>query len=324
MSESRTTLKTEENFNNEIGMPLTLLRLDKTHENAVIEMGMNARGEIERMSLAARPDAVMITNIGISHIGMLGSRDEILNAKIEITSGLKSGGKVIINGDDELLSSTDKLSGMNVMRYALETPADVKGEIIREGDGFSEVKVSYLSGEYKMLVPLSGRHNVYNALGAFSASVVSGVTPQAAIRGISKFKSGIMRQNIYERRGITIIEDCYNAAPDSMSAAFELLKTTATGRKIAVLSDMLELGEYSHEAHKKVGAAAAKTADECFVFGEFSESYREGYGDSIHIYPGKEELTNGLKDSIREGDTVLFKASRGLRLEEVIKAVFGE
>ena len=330
LSESRNTIKTDGNLNNHIGMPLNLLRLDETVEAAVIEMGMSARGEISRLTRAAKPDAAIITNIGISHIGLLGSRQEILNAKMEIVEGMKPGGTLILNGDDDMLSTVKEPEGIKTVRYSLLGDADVSGRIQREGDNHSEVRIKTASGEYDMIVPAGGRHNVYNALGAFTAALVAGSSPEDAIRGIGNFRTAAMRQSVYEKRGVTVIEDCYNAAPDSMSAALSLLSKTGKGRRIAVFSDMVELGDYSAAAHERVGREAASVADLLMIYGQFSGDYRRGFESvperrgSVEIFPDKAALTDALKNTLRDGDTVLFKASRAQRLEEVIGSVFPE
>ncbi|MBQ9557437.1 MAG: UDP-N-acetylmuramoyl-tripeptide--D-alanyl-D-alanine ligase [Clostridia bacterium] len=328
LAESRKTIKTDGNLNNHIGMPLNLLRLDETVEAAVIEMGMSARGEISRLTRAAKPDAAIITNIGISHIGLLGSRREILNAKMEIVEGMKPGGTLILNGDDDMLSGVAEPEGIRIIRYSLLGEGDVSAEILREGDNHSEVRIKTASGEYDMVVPAGGRHNVYNALGAFTAASVAGADPLSAIRGIGKFRPAAMRQSVYEKGGVTVIEDCYNAAPDSMSAALSLLSRTGGGRRVAVLSDMVELGDYSPAAHERVGREAASVADLLMIYGNFAADYERGFNSvdgrrgMVEIFPDKAALTQALKETLREGDAVLFKASRAQRLEEVIEKVF--
>lgn len=330
LAESRNTIKTDGNLNNHIGMPLNLLRLDETVEAAVIEMGMNARGEISRLTRAAKPDAAIITNIGISHIGLLGSRQEILNAKMEIVEGMKPGGTLILNGDDDMLSTVTEPDGIKIIRYSLLGEADVSAKVLREGDNHSEVRIKTADGEYDMIVPVSGRHNVYNALGAFTAALVAGSSPEDAIRGIGNFRPAAMRQSVYDKNGVTVIEDCYNAAPDSMSAALSLLSKTGHGRRIAVLSDMVELGDYSPAAHERVGREAASVADLLMIYGNFTADYERGFNSvadrrgRVEIFPDKRALTEGLKNTLREGDAVLFKASRAQRLEEVIADVFAE
>lgn len=328
LSKKYSTIKTQGNFNNHIGMPLNLLRLDGSVEAAVIEMGMSARGEIERLTTAVRPDIGIITNIGISHIGMLGSRQEILNAKMEIIEGMKKGGTLILNGDDDMLCTVKEAKGLNILRYSLvRDDVDVKAKITDEADDHSDVTVNCPLGEYRMTVPVHGRHNVYNALAAFTAAVTAGVSPEAACEGIAEFSPMAMRQSVYVKDGITVIEDCYNAAPDSMSAALSKLSVTGEGRKIAVFSDMLELGDYSPEAHEKVGKEAGERADCLYTYGSFAEYYKKGFnqtgnGKEAVIFEDKKELTEFLKKSLRQGDTVLFKASRLQKLEEVIEEVF--
>jgi len=327
LSQSRRTIKTQGNLNNNIGMPLNLLRLEADVEAAVIEMGMNSRGEIERLSLAAKPDAALITNIGISHIGMLGSRKEILNAKMEILAGLKEGAPLILNGDDDMLSGVTREDG-RIIRYSLLGDADVTGKIVGESDTHSEVCVSVNGSCYDMLVPVTGRHNVYNALGAFSAALSAGVSAESAIVGIAEFRPMAMRQRVYEKNGITVIEDCYNAAPDSMSAALSLLARTGKGRRIAVFSDMAELGDYSPSAHEKVGREAAGVVDILAVYGEYAADYIRGFESAackkgeVMRFEDKDAIVEGLKDILTEGDSVLFKASRIQKLEEVISALF--
>ncbi len=237
-------IKTLGNLNNEIGLPQMLFQIDEAVEAAVIEMGMNHFGEIHRLSTAAKPTIGLITNIGVSHIEFLGSREGILKAKLEILDGLTENAPLILNGDNDLLK-TVKSDDHKIYFYGMEDNADFKAEDITEVNGNTEFYVSYFGKKQKIMVPLIGIHNVYNALAAFAVGYCLDIEAEMAADAIASYKPEGMRQKSVVINGITSIEDCYNASPDSMKAALQTLSATKGNKKIAVFADMFELGDYS-------------------------------------------------------------------------------
>lgn len=327
MEQKYRTLKTEGNFNNEIGMPKTLFRLDESAECAVIEMGMSEFGEISALSNAALPDGAIISNIGVSHIENLGSRDGIFKAKTEMLEGLKKGAPLVLNGDDDKLSTVEN-ADFNVIFFGIENEkCDVRATDITERDLQTDFTVICKDGRQKVILPTVGIHNVYNALAAIAMGLCFGVTLVQAANGLKAYVPSGMRQRIKKLGNITFIEDCYNASPDSQRAALNSLCTVAKRRKIAVLGDMLELGSYTETAHRTVGEyAAEKQVDILYTFGENSkytaDSARKCGLENVFEFTEKESLANALLSELRDGDTVIFKASRGMRLEDVFNIIY--
>lgn len=319
------TVKTLGNLNNEIGLPQMLFRLDNTTQAAVIEMGMNHFDEIHRLSTATKPTIALITNIGVSHIENLGSRQGILKAKLEILDGLAKGSVLILNGDNDLLK-TVKNDDYKIVFYGIENGEFKASDITEEKDKTSFV-VNYFGSSQRIIIPTIGIHNVYNALAAFAVGYYLGIDSQKCVDALSEYQPEGMRQKSVICGGIKCIEDCYNASPDSMRAGITTLANTQGKRKIAVLSDMLELGEYSDAAHTEVGKMAAELGiDYLFSFGEASKNIvsaakKEGLANAFH-FETKDELAEKLLDIIEEGDTILFKASRGMKLEDVIHILY--
>lgn len=328
LSQKYNTFKTEGNLNNEIGMPKTLLRLERETEAAVIEMGMSDFGEISRMTKQCKPDIGVITNIGVSHIEFLGSRDGILKAKLEILDGMKKGSPLILNGDNDKLI-TVKNPDYKIIFFGIENKnADVSARDITEENGKTSFTACFDGNEQRVEIPTVGIHNVYDALAAFTVGLEALVPPQKIADGLQNYVPSGMRQRIKNVNEITVIEDCYNASPDSQRAAINVLSKHEGGKRVAVLGDMLELGSYSREAHLDVGKYTEnKNIDILFTFGQEAEYIAEGakgFVKEIKMFHNKKELTNNLKDVLKSGDAVLFKASRGLRLEDVINSLYKE
>lgn len=327
MEQKYKTLKTEGNFNNEIGMPKTLFRIEKDTECAVIEMGMSEFGEISALSNAALPNCAIISNIGVSHIENLGSRDGIFKAKLEMLEGLKKGSPLVLNGDDDKLS-TVKNSDFKVLFFGINNPkCDVRAVDIKEEELHTGFTVLCKECTQKITLPTVGIHNVYNALAAITVGLCFGVTLEQAANGLKDYVPSGMRQRIKKVGNITFIEDCYNASPDSQKAALNSLCTVANGRKIAVVGDMLELGSYSETAHRLVGEyAAEKKIDFLYTFGENSkytaDSARLGGLKNVFEFTDKIALADALIQELKDGDTVIFKASRGMKLEEVFNIIY--
>lgn len=318
-------IKTQGNLNNEIGLPQTLFTIDDNIQAAVVEMGMNHFGEISRLTDATRPTLAVITNVGVSHIENLGSRQGILKAKLEICEGLPDNAPLILNGDNDLLS-TVKDDRLNVVFFGIEN-GDFRAENIVENEMNTSFDVSYYGNKQHILIPTVGIHNVYNALCAFAVGYFLDIDPQLSAQALSNYVPAGMRQKLVKIGDIISIEDCYNASPDSMKAALSTLKSINANKKIAVLADMLELGDYSFEAHSSVGALAGeKKIDYLLAYGEHAKAYvssakQNGLENAFH-FDSKQALCDKLLELAQSGDAVLFKGSRGMKLEEVISLAY--
>ena len=334
LSSKYETLKTEGNHNNEIGMPFTLLKLSPYHKAAVIEMGMSHFGEIERLSKTCRPTIAVITNIGWSHAENLGSQEGILKAKLEILTGAEPSAPLIINGDDPLLYPlTRKITDREIISCGAKNKdcTYVAENILSEADSvsFDIVKSGEKLGEIKL--PCPGVHHVIDALIAYAAAVKAGCDGTAVCRKLESFRLDGLRQHIEHRKGQTLIIDCYNAAPNSMMAAIDVLcdtKPASGGKRVAVLGDMLELGSMSPELHKRVGEyAAEKGIDMLVCYGSYAAymaKSAEALGIPCCCSSDKETILNFLNFKLKEGDVVLFKASRGIHMEEIIEGYYGK
>jgi len=317
------TLKTPANLNNEIGVSQTIFMLEKDHGAAMLELGIDGPGQMSQMAIAAAPDMSIVTGIGVAHLAQLGTREGIREEKMHIRDGMADGAPLLINGDNDLLRDfrDDRL---RVLRYGLENPANhVKAENLREKYGKTSFLISWEGGRYPARVPAIGKHNVLNAVAAFVAGVTMGVEPEKAAKALENFRPEGMRQNTVKRNGFTVVEDCYNASTDSMQAALSTLgEMPCEGKKIAVLSDMLEQGETERKDHRELGHFAANCGiDLLLCTGQLAEEYVLGAlenGLEARHYPDHEALLKGIKDIARPGDILWFKASRGLRLENVM------
>lgn len=320
------TLKNTGNLNNEIGMPMTVFGLDETYEAAVLEMGMSGFGEISRLSRTARPTLGIISNIGVSHMEKLGSQENILKAKMEILDGLSDGAPLILNGDDKFLI-TAKAPGHPIYYYGINNEnCRVRAVDIDQTQTETSFTVIFGKEKQRVVLPTVGIHNVYNALAAFTAGLVYGVAPKDAAEALNNYEPSGMRQRIQEKNGITVIEDCYNASPDSQRAALNTLSSLKANRRIAVIGDMLELGDISAQSHYDVGAYAAQKADILFTYGTESLQTARGAVESgirdCRSFADKEELALALSKTLKSGDAVLFKASRGMKFEDVIFSLY--
>ncbi len=335
-SASFKTHKTKGNYNNEIGLPLTLFDLSPDDKVSVIEMGMSARGEIEYMSKLVRPDIAVITNIGTSHLAALGTRENICAAKLEIVSGLKKDGSLMLNADEPLLFAT---------RGHVEPEPEFVSVYNRFGD-YRAVNIRYLENGimYDLIynnkavtnveIPALGRHNVYNSLIAYAVGVKLGMTDDMIRRGLLTFVSTDKRQNIYDVGGITVIDDCYNASPESMRAAIDVLTSIASRRSVkpcALLGDMLELGEYSRLMHDQLGQYAAQMkVQKLYCYGAMADIVAEAAikkgvrADNVYVSLDSDnptEMAKMINSSMQSGDVLLVKASRAVSAERVIEAL---
>ena len=322
------TLKNEGNLNNEIGLPLTLFRLDSSYEAAVIEMGMSHFGEIHRLSRTALPTLAVITNVGFSHMENLGSQEGILKAKLEILDGMESGAPLILNGDDRLLS-TVCLDDRDILTYGVDNDTSDIRAVNIVSDTITEFDILYKGETHHAVLNCIGRHNVLNALAAFAVGICSGVSAEDILAKLSEYESTGLRQRVEKRGAQTLIIDCYNASPDSMKAAIAVLaqiKPEKAGRRVAVLADMLELGEHSPRLHESVGQMVVEAGiDKLICYGN-NARYIAGRADELGLHSGsttdKSMLIEYLKNTLRPDDVVLFKGSRGMRLEEVIEELY--
>lgn len=316
------TLKTEGNFNNEIGLPQTLFRLNENIGAAVIEMGMSDRGEISLLSKTAMPDFCVITNIGYCHIEQLKTRENILAAKLEILDGASCIAPLIIYGDDEYLSKVELEH--RIVRFGLTDKNDVYADNINQADNSMEFTLHYDGKLYEARVPAVGKHHVLNALAAFAVGIEYGMTAEEIIPAFMNYESSGMRQKIERRGDLTLILDCYNASPTSMRSSMAVLHSmngsSSAGRKVAVLGDMLELGEQSKALHAGLADVVTENAELIFLYGrEMHALALELEKHGIHAYysENKAELTQMLLENIKSGDTILFKGSRGMKMEEI-------
>lgn len=321
------TLKTQGNLNNEIGVPQMLFRLEDSHTAAVIEMGMNHFGEISRLTRAVAPTVGLITNIGVSHIENLGSRAGILQAKLEILEGMAPDAPLIVNIDNDMLC-TVKLGDRPLLTFAIDDQsADFTATDIAEQGSTTTFTVHHSTFTQPVTIPTVGIHNVYNALAAMAVGYVTGVDSAAAAAALANYVPAGMRQNLVQVGGVQVIEDCYNASPDSMRAALQTLGKLPVHRRYAVLGAMLELGDYAKEAHTQVGKMAAENGiDGVLAYGADAayivEAAKQAGLENARLFDTKEALAQSLAQQVQPGDGVLFKGSRGMHLEDVMHTVY--
>ncbi|HEX2925186.1 MAG TPA: UDP-N-acetylmuramoyl-tripeptide--D-alanyl-D-alanine ligase [Ruminiclostridium sp.] len=330
LSQKYEVLKTQGNFNNEIGLPLTVLNIDSKHEAAVIEMGMSGFGEISRLTAIARPNIAVITNIGVSHIEKLGSQQGILKAKLEILEGLHKEGLVILNGDDPLLKSLEGQLPFRTVFYGMDSAFDYTAQNYQSmGEMGTSFEISVEGNRYSIEIPVPGIHNVYNALAAIAAGIEMKIPMDTIIDGIKKFSPGNMRQSIISHNGIKIINDAYNASPQSMQAAVNVLEEISSdSRSIAVLGDMFEMGDMAEELHYSVGSFIKdKKIDYLVTVGVNSRRISQAVADSgnttikLHHFENNQEALNYILGIIRPGDYVLIKGSRGMKMEQIADGI---
>ena len=322
--------KTPVNHNNDIGMPMAVLDMQADTQIAVLEMGMNHFREIAYLTSIAKPDVAVIINIGNMHIEHLGSMEGILQAKLEILEGMTEDGKIVLNGDDALLWNHNRLADVPAQYFGVQnSDATVRALNVTQDNGCLRFTAKYPGGEFAVTLMLEGEHYVADALAAITVGLALGVTQENIAEGLLHFRTMEGRQEIFEKNGITIIKDCYNAGPESMNAALSVL-SNKTGRRIAVLGDMLELGGCASAEHYKVGRIAAEKADMLFCYGP--NSIRMLYGaltggmpkEKARAFTDRDMLVKALKHSLKPGDVVLFKGSRGMRMELALEQVFSD
>jgi len=320
-------LKTEGNFNNHIGLPMTLLKL-KDHTAAVVEMGMNHFNEISVLTNIAKPTIAVITNIGTSHIGNLGSRENILKAKLEILEGLQENGSIVINNDNDLLHDWAQIAEHNnVVTYGIKNESNLNPQNVVENSNETQYKINIAGKKYNVKVPVIGRHFIYNSLCAIAVGNALNIENEKIIKGISEFKLTAKRMDFRKvRSGAIVLADYYNASYDSMKSALEVVKDYNANRKIAVLGDMLELGEFSEQLHKDVGIEVYDNKIDILITVGKLAKYIAKTAKSLgtkEIYECEKniEAVKVLNEKIKEGDLILLKASNGMKFGEILEAI---
>ena len=322
--------KTPANHNNDIGMPMAILSMPEDTEVAVLEMGMNHFREMAYLSNIGLPDIAAIVNIGTMHIENLGSREGIRKAKLEILEGMSPEGRLILNGDDNMLAALPEAPVQGVTWFGTDPGlCTICASNVREEDGSLRFDVKAGTEAFAVELPLEGMHFVPDALAAISIGLMLAVPPQAIQERLSMFSNMQGRQEIYEKNGMTIISDCYNAGPESMAAALAVLGKRS-GRRIAVLGDMLELGDCAWAEHYRIGRIAAENAEVVFAYGPNAQRVVGGAitgGKSTNAareYTTHEAMAKDLKNLCKPGDVLLFKGSRGMRMENVLELFLKE
>ena len=321
--------KTPANHNNDIGMPMAILGMPANTEVAVLEMGMNHFGEIAYLSDIAHPDVAVIVNIGTMHMEFLGSQEGIRKAKMEIVEGMDPKGLLLLNGDDVLLRNLDRKPKQRITYFGCSQGCDIQGFDVRQEEAGLHLCVEAGRLTIPVELRLEGEHYVPDALAAVAVGLKLMVHPEKITESLKAFRNLSGRQEIIKTKDYTIIKDCYNAGPESMTAALKVLGNKP-GRKIAVLGDMLELGDCAQAEHYKIGRIAAEKADLVFAYGPLSARVKDGTvtggmsEDRGQAFQDKNELVKALKRVAKPGDVLLFKASRGIHLEQVLDAFLRE
>lgn len=325
LSQKYNVLKTAGNFNNEIGLPLTIFNIREEHEVAVLEMGINHFGEMHRLSKMAQPDICVITNIGLCHLENLIDRDGILKAKTEMFDFMKPNAKIILNGDDDKLITVKDVKGQTPKFFGLSTDLDAWGSDIHSMSLKGIGCTLHLGDEaIKTVIPIPGEHMVYNALAGALVGQELGLTAAEIKAGIESLVPVSGRNNLIETDALLIIDDCYNANPVSTKASLDVL-STADSRRVAILGDMFELGENETELHKGVGIhAATKDIDVLICIGGLSQNTADGAKGvsektQVHHFAAKADFFKVADQLLKQGDTILVKASHGMEFPEIVE-----
>ena len=311
-------LKTQGNFNNEIGVPLTIFRIRDEHQVAVVEMGINNFEEMNRLSAITRPDIGVITNIGICHLENLGDRDGVLKAKTEMFNHLNANASVVLNGDDDKLSTVVSVNGVKPIFYGIDNDCDVYADNIN-GRGLKGIECDiHIEGDViSVLVPIPGKHMVYNAMAAVIVGKKLNLSNDEIKKGIEKMETISGRFNIIEKDDLTIIDDCYNANPVSMKASLDVLNQADT-RKIAILGDMFELGEDEVRLHEEIGKHIEGTdIDVVICVGKLSHNIKP-QGKTVYYFNNLDDFFGRIEELIYSKDTILIKASHGMEFVKIV------
>lgn len=321
--------KTPANHNNDIGMPMAILDMPEDTEVAVLEMGMNHFREIAYLSCIAHPDVAVIINVGTAHIEFLGTQQGIRQAKLEILEGMTPQGMLLLNGDDTMLRCLDVTPKQRITYFGASEGCDVRALDVSQKGGVLRFTVEAGRLTFPVEMKLEGEHYVADALAAVTVGLKLGVHPDKIRQQLDAFQNMSGRQEIFEAKGCTIINDCYNAGPESMAAALNVLGNRP-GRHIAVLGDMLELGDCAQAEHYKIGRIAAEKADMVFAFGPHAGRVLDGTitggmpENMGRAFDSREDLVTALRRAVKPGDVILFKGSHGMHLEKVLEAFLKE
>lgn len=316
------------NFNNEIGLPITLFNLESKHDISVLEMGMSSYGEILNLANIVHPNIAVITNIGLSHIEYFGSKENIMKAKMEITANLGKEDYLLVNGDDQYLKNIKREGkDYNIIFYGLNRYNDFYVTDIKDlGEEGSSFKVNINDEPVQFKIKSPGLHNIYNGLIAIWIGIKYGMTFKEIQEGLNSFKPSRMRLEIINENNIKIIDDTYNASPDSMKVALDVLEKIKADRRIAVLGNMFEMGSFAEKGHRSVGEHLAdKKIDLLIVVGKMAywialEAKKRGLKEeNIFTVHTNKEAINVLKQNVRDNDAILIKGSRGMAMEEIVR-----
>lgn len=327
LSEHYSVLKTAGNFNNEIGLPLTVFNIREEHQVAVLEMGISDFGEMTRLSKIAKPDICVITNIGLCHLENLGTRDGILKAKTEMLANANEHFRIVLNGDDDKLSQLKPFNENEICFYGIGHKNRVYADNIESlGIEGSQCDIVTPEGSIRVRISVPGRHMIYNAAAAATVGLIMSLTPDEIKSGIEKLKDVGGRLNIIKNDFLTLIDDCYNANPVSAKASLDVLEY-GKGRRMAVLGDMFELGVNEKELHRQVGAYLAEKDIEAAVFigalskNTYNGAVENGYKGNVWYFENIEDFFKKKDDIIKNGDTILVKASHSMHFEKIVEAL---
>lgn len=325
LSSRYNTLKTEGNFNNKIGVPLTLFNLNKGKESCVIELGMSFAGEISRLVEVVEPDISVISNIGVSHIGNLGSQENIYKAKMEIVDRFNDDNTLIVNGDDKFLCrlKTQKRD-FEILSFGFREDNHMYCKSYENTADGIEFEVIMNGESYGFFVPAKGKHNIYNAMSAILVGMKMNLSVDQIQEGLRNFKNGKMRLDIIEAGNDIVINDCYNASPDSMKSALDVLGEIDGKNRIAILGDMLEMGEFAEESHRMVGKFIDEKISVLLTLGQDSryigiEAKDHNENLLCHHFEDKKSLMESLEKLLSGNDAILVKSSRGMHMEEIVQ-----
>ncbi|ELC8349599.1 UDP-N-acetylmuramoyl-tripeptide--D-alanyl-D-alanine ligase [Clostridium perfringens] len=321
LSDKYKVFKTKGNFNNEIGLPLMILELDSTYDVAILEMGMRGLGQIKELAEIASPDLGIITNIGISHIEILKTRENILKAKMEIATFFDKNNTLVVCGNDDFLGALPEAE-YKIVKTGVGENFKIGAKNIALEELSSKFTVYDGEKEEEFSLDMPGEHNISNLMLGIAIAKELGVSFEEMKRGLKNIEATSMRLELIKKDGFSILNDCYNSSPVAVKSAIDVMKNIEGKRRIAVLGTMRELGHKSEEAHEEIGKYAKENGiEKVLCFGDFSENIKEGYGEGCTVYENKEELIKDLLNIICDGDIILVKASRSLKFEEITKAL---
>lgn len=326
LSSKFNSLKTEANYNNEIGLPMTLLKLNSNHDVAIVEMGMRGAGQIAELAGIAIPNVAVITNVGETHIELLGSVDNIAAAKAELVEALPANGIAVLNYDNDYVRAMREKTHSRVLFYGTNEKCDIRGVGIETHNSEMCLDVKYSDTVFRLLIPTIGRHNVYNALAATAVGLGLGLSISEIEEGIKHFVPSAMRLAVETIGDYVVVNDAYNASPLSMAAAIDTLAEIALGRKVVILGDMLELGHIAVDAHQRIGRKLGQCGVDIVVtvghLASFIADEAGKCGAPVTIScQNHEQAAKALHKHLLPGDTILVKGSRGMQMEKILEVL---